>query len=461
MSRFKFGVGGPRRGLPRRLFLRGAAGVAVGLPLLESLGGVSEAGAQGERFRYALFLRQGNGVFQQKFWPVSADVALTKARLQEDAMNEDRTVGVLADYAEKLNLVHGLQYKFSGSGCGHADGCLQCLTSAKRNGNFSNETRALGPSLDWVISQALDAPGSEPVSLYAGATADYLGDLILYRGPEQLRAGERNPINAYQRLFGTSMPDEMDRARLALQRKSVNDLVRQQMQALLGRPELSAADRQRLDQHFQAIRDLENDMAGGCVISPLGEFDPENVDQVVKTHLDLLALAMACGKSHTGSLCVGNGNDQTQYMIDGRKLERFHHISHRIHADGGEGEPIPDAEDSHHKIDKMFAGFFKHLLDRLSSYTTPTGTLLDDGVCAWLNDLGDGPGHSSKNLPWVLAGGAGGTLKTGNYLKGTWTINKVHNTIGAAVGLTNDAGEPLDDFGDEEYDKGRLSELFA
>src|SRR5690606_23084310 len=153
----------------------------------------------------------------------------------------DRAVAVLAEYAEKLNVVHGLRYNFSTSGCGHADGCFQCLTASRPDGNNSNKTMAMGPSIDWVISRALDPPGVEPVSLYAGETSSYLGDLILYRGPRERRAGERNPLNAYQRLFGSMSPSngseqEEELQRLALRRKSVNDLVRSEMQALLSRP---------------------------------------------------------------------------------------------------------------------------------------------------------------------------------------------------------------------------------
>lgn len=451
--------------LPRRLFLRGAAGVAVGLPLLESLG-MKSARAQTQPHRYAIFLRQGNGVLQPKFWPVSNDVALTKARLEQDLASDDRAVGVLSAYAEKLNLVYGLRYRHSGTGCGHADGCFQALTASTPDGNNSNETLAMGPSLDWVISQQLDAAGSEPVSMYAGATSSFLGDAILYRGAKERRAGERSSINAYQRLFGTTMPggetpDDAAQKRLALQRKSVNDLVREQMQSLLSRPELSAPDKTRLDAHFQAIRDLEVKMAMGCQVAPPGQIDSNNLDLVVQTHLDVIAMAMACGKSHAASLCIGNGNDQTQYIVDGVKLDRYHHISHRVRSDGSAGEAIPDAEGLHHKIDKKFAGYFKYLLDKLSSFATPTGTLLDDGASVWFNDLADGPPHGSTNLPWVVAGGAGGALKTGQYIRGNFTINKIHNSIGAAVGLTNAAGQPLDDFGADDYEKGRIDAMMA
>src|SRR5690606_6692117 len=145
---------------------------------------------------------------------------------------------------------------------------------------------------------------------------------------------------------------------------------------------------------------------------------------------------------------IGNGNDQTQYVVDGQIMERYHHISHRVRSDGADGDPIPDAELLHHKIDKKFAGYFEYLLERLSSVQTPTGTLLDDGVSAWFNDLASGPPHGSKPVPWVLAGGAAGKLHTGQYISGDFTINKMLNTIGAAVGMTNAEGAPLDDFGD-------------
>jgi hypothetical protein len=453
--------------VPRRLFLRGAAGVAIGLPLLEGLGvGTRTARAQQEPFRYAIFMGQHNGVLQNKFWPATNDAALTKARLEQDLATGDKAVGVLANYAEKLNIVYGLRYRHSGTGCGHADGCFQALTASTPDGNNSNETLAMGPSLDWVISQALDEPGSEPVSLYAGATSSFLGDVLLYRGPQERRAGERNPLNAYQRLFGMTMPGGEDpgaaeQNALALQRKSVNDVLRGQMQSLLGRPELSGADKTRLDAHFQAIRDLEIKMSMGCQITAPAEVDSDDLDLLIQTHCDVIAMAMACGKSHAATLNIGNGNDQTQYVIDGVKFERYHHISHRVRSDGSDGAAIPDAEELHHKIDKHFAGYFKYLLDKLSSFTTPTGTLLDDGATVWFNDLADGPPHGSTNVPWVVAGGAGGKLKTGQYIRGNFGINKIHNSIGAALGLTNGAGQPLDDFGAEDYEPGRIDAMMA
>jgi hypothetical protein len=119
-------------------------------------------------------------------------------------------------------------------------------------------------------------------------------------------------------------------------------------------------------------------------------------------------------------------------------------------------------------IDRKFAGFFKYLLEKLTMYTTPTGTLLDQGVAVWLNDLASGPPHGSSNLPYVCAGSAGGFLKTGQYVEAAAvasnkyvTNNKFLNTIGAAVGVKNAAGGPLDDFGEPTLEKGLIPQMMV
>ena len=101
--------------------------------------------------------------------------------------------------------------------------------------------------------------------------------------------------------------------------------------------------------------------------------------ETARLQCQVIALAMSCGRTHAATLQIGNGNDATQYTINGRKYERFHHISHRINSDGSDGTPIDQADVKHHDIDKMFAGIFKTLLSTLDGYKTATGTLLDEG----------------------------------------------------------------------------------
>jgi len=143
----------------------------------------------------------------------------------------------------------------------------------------------------------------------------------------------------------------------------------------------------------------------------------------------------------------------------------YHYISHRIDSDGSTGNPIDNAAELHHQIDKIHAGLFEYLLDKLDAVQLMDGTLLDAGVAVWLNDLGN-KYHSYDDVPFILAGGAKGALKTGQFIDsgGTKiTNNLILNTIGAAVGCTNLAGDggPLDDFGDPSLPKGRIDQIVA
>lgn len=471
----------------RRLVLAGA-GALISLPMLEGFGFRRNRGAAQSTppFRYAVFVRQANGVQQgqvdsepDRFWPSQLG-PITRASLTAD-LAADRTVGTFSDYADKLLVVRGCRYDFSTSGCGHADGGLQCLTAARPDGPNSNRALAMGESIDNRIVRELGMSGTEPLTLYAGQKNGYLDDVLSYRGPADRRAGEGNPFNAYRRLFGSPITDPNVEAmnRLALSRRSVNDLVRDQITALRNRTDLSMDDQARLKLHFDAIRDLEVSMAN-CELpmeryNEIAAVDASTVDDnnmietISQMQMDIIALAMSCGVVPAATLQIGNGNDQTQFVIDGVVQERFHHISHRINGDGDVGDPIPNAVDKHHRIDLKFAGLFKYLLDQLSSYTTPNGNLLDQGVAVWTNDLANGPPHGSRNLPYVCAGSAGGYLRTGQYVNaGTGTgyndyvtNNKFLNTIGAAVGCTNASGAPLDDFGDPALQGGLVTGMLA
>jgi hypothetical protein len=466
--------------LDRRLFLRGAAGVVVGLPLLESFM-PRTASAQDMQVRYAIFLRQGNGVQQgmngdepDRFWPKQLG-PLTTASMQADG---DQAVSVLADHAAKLLVVKGLRYDGLGVdvGCGHSRGGLLCLTAAKPDGKNIEKALALGESIDNRIVRELQPGGQEPLTLRAGPRSGYLDDVLSYRGPSDRRTAEQNPYNAYKALFGVDDGSQSEQELVKARRTSVNDFVRGELTTLLANPRLSKDDRYRLEHHQQAIRDLEVELT--CKLPPdvLGPIsglendeatDNELVDDVTHMQMQVIALSVACGLTRAATLQIGNGNDQTQYTINGEKFERFHHISHRINGDGSEGTAIENADVKHHEVDKHFAGYFKYLIEQLASYATPTGSVLDEGVSVWLNDLSTGPPHGSNNLPYVLAGSAGGFLKTGVYVdaaggaKDLMPHNRFLRTIGAAVGCKNEAGEPLDNFGDSSLPTGLVDAMLA
>jgi hypothetical protein len=133
---------------------------------------------------------------------------------------------------------------------------------------------------------------------------------------------------------------------------------------------------------------------------------------------------------------------------------------------------MPNSVDLCHAVDRLMMNHYKHLLDTLSGYSTPTGPLLDQGVAIWCNQCATGA-HSFSNVPWILAGTANGYLKRGQFLtvgsgqmpggsqdgKGgdasASGVNKMLNTVMSAAGV------PTDAFGDASLPKGIFSELVA
>lgn len=448
----------------RRRFLKGVGGVALALPVFESLMG-SKAFAQTSRQRFTMLVRTGNGVVQassegpERFWPSSTG-AVTETTLAADT---DRATSELSAYASRLIFLKNVRLPFARASCGHAEAIPQVLTAQKNTGGSSNDPKALGRSVDWYLAEKLNAPGVAPLTFMAGPKSGYIIEALSWSAPQTRTPAERSPLSAYMRLTGlSSAPPEVQQL-VASRRKSVNDLVRAQLRELSARKELSAIDKQRLDQHLSSVRDMELrmtcDLEADRVAAVQAITAPEGNDvrpEVVRRFMDLAAWAFNCRLNHVATLQIGEGNDQTQYTINGTKLPRFHWISHRIYADGSNGETIPNAIDLHHQVDRFQMQMFKYLLDRLDAYQSPYGgTLLDDSVAAWMNDLGTGPAHSSDNTPWIFAGGAGGQLQTGRVIdhqkKG---VNLVLNTLINAMGIRNASGGLVDDFGDASLTKG-------
>jgi hypothetical protein len=117
----------------------------------------------------------------------------------------------------------------------------------------------------------------------------FLDSVLSYRGPNDRRGAQTNPKVAFDDIMGLVNLDESSANAMAARRQSVNDLVRDQMQALLGRSDLSSDDRNRLDLHFSSIRDLEIRLAECAPLPPATvsaidslDGDHQNGDRVVE-----------------------------------------------------------------------------------------------------------------------------------------------------------------------------------
>lgn len=471
--------------LKRRTFLKGAFGVTMALPFLDLFETRrANAGLPGIQPRFFVCVRNGNGVAQQagsepeKFWPMDKGVLTRQMLLQTDAQGDLRVVGELADHAQKLLVVSGTRYSYPGNGCGHSGGGNQVLTATPPSATPSgNRSLATGESLDNMIQRIMSPDDPEPLTLASGRSSSYLDEVLSFRLPAngetngQLRAAQRNPWDVYKTLFGEPGGDTSDflDQQVARQRKSVNDLLREQLDSLKRNPGMSREDQNRLQLHQDSIRDLEMRMME-CHLpeqqwatirdASLNDLhlDPAETEDITMMFMDIIALAFACDLKRSATLQIGNGNDQTVYGVGGPDYP-FHWISHRIQGDGASGSApvIENAANVHYLINRLHARWFKYLLDQLDRYTTATGTLLDDSIAMWTNDLANGVGHSYQNLPTILAGSGGGYLRTGYHIdardsgskdgSGWVPHNQVFNTILNAVGVGEALGQPVSNFG--------------
>jgi hypothetical protein len=274
----------------------------------------------------------------------------------------------------------------------------------------------------------------------AGGSGFNVPSYISYIGANQQRPGIDSPLKAYQRMIGTQSTMTGSDPNLNLRRTSVNDMLRDQINALLARPELSADDRQRLQQHLASIRDIE--IAITSVTMPTAKvsqmqtvdsapYTTANHETIQTLDMDLMVFAISSGYTRVAVLQVGDREDDHVYNINGTSVQ-FHTASHRT---------LPNSYTLCQAIDRIQINHFKYLLDQLSAITTPTGTLLDQGVAVNTNQLSTGPDHGFKPLPFLMAGTAGGLLLKGQYIDvGSASTAQMLNTLAKAVGVTTSMG---------------------
>jgi Protein of unknown function (DUF1552) len=469
--------GPTRSSINRRAFLRGAGAggaIAIGLPFLEGLPSRS-AWAQDSPPVFGFFVVAACGVVGNQFWPGSTG-ALDSASMTGKAIEP------LAPYASKLLMVNDTRYPGgSASACGHAQGLCQALTGIPPQGSGPTSSGG-GISADQVIASAVNANGADPWNLYSGAKS-YIAERVSFKGAGTAAPAELNPYVKFQTLMGveastggtvtpgtpTSTPSPTVVDEQLVRRKSVNDFVRAELESLRAQTRLSAGDQARLEQHFESVRQIELDMVSmgemmavtnppaiaGCSTGNLDQAALEAmsnlrftqngnmIEDIVKLHFQVVALAFACNANRVAALQWGDGTDGTLYEGISGPGWPFHQLSHRINSDGAVGNN-KDAETAHAEVDRIrmttLAAGLQHFEER---------GLLENSFVYWTTHVSDGPSHSFNNLPVIIAGSAGGKLKQGEYIEGGGADNSkvlstlIETTGASAAGFGDSGGETL------------------
>ena len=153
------------------------------------------------------------------------------------------------------------------------------------------------------------------------------------------------------------------------------------------------------------------------------------MEDIVKLHLKILAVAFGCNYNRVATLQWGDGTDGTKYTVPSNASLQwtFHQLSHRIQSDSASGNN-PTAEAAHHEIDTLRMQTLAAGLDAFKAHG-----LQDNAQVVWTNSIADGPSHSTRGVPMIVWGSGGGYLKQGTYVDSAGTANaKVLNTLIAA-----------------------------
>ncbi len=227
---------------------------------------------------------------------------------------------------------------------------------------------------------------------------------------------EANPRFAFERLFGTGSPGERVkslRQRLEQQR-SILDFVLDDTRAL--GDELGSRDRQKLDEYLTGVREIERRIQAAerfreapdpACDAPAGI--PASFLEHVQLMYDLLFLAFRTDSTRIATFLLSYESSNRTFPDIG-VTEGHHNLSHH------QGK-----KDTLEKIAKIDVWYIQHLarfLEKLDEAKDVDGrSMLHNSMIVYGSGNGDGNRHNHNNLPFILAGGGGGSLSPGRYMK--------------------------------------------
>jgi hypothetical protein len=433
--------------LGRRAFLGLGAAAAVSqfFPLSQSR---AEDGGFPRRL---VLLFSPNGTIYENWKPSGSGDAFTLKTI----------LAPLEPFKDKLLIADGLRYAKGGAGNAHMQGPGKIWTgSALLAGDeFSGGGGATsgwggGISIDQHIVNELSPPtkfGSLEFGVQTGSAQ--IRSRMSYAGSNQPIPPEDDPKAMYDRLFGDFGKDQAELEAARAERKSVIALLEKQL-AVLG-PRYGKDDALKIEAHLDALNEIEKrlDSSGvypeACVPPVVGDFDVQandNFPAVTKAQLDLLAMSLTCDMTRVASLMWNTATSGKRFTwLD--IAEGHHDLSH-------EGDTNTTARTKLTKINTWYAQQVAYLMEKLDSVPEGDGTLLDNTLIVWGNELGKGNVHSHHPIPFVLAGGAAGHFQMGRSLDFGDTP---HNRL--LVSLCDYMGVSVTDFGDLDPGTGKLQGL--
>jgi hypothetical protein len=424
-----------KRSMPRRTFLKGAAGSVLALPLIEAMIPAGTALAQtaaNPRPRFVgIFFPHGMGPghWEMPEGPLPEKLSTIMAPLERVKNQAVVLGGMYSRSAEPPEGTTGSDHWVAAA----------FLTANKPKKTTGSDATVYSPTIDQVIANkigqettlpslqlAVEDPGSNSSSCGEGYACSYTNSISwvgTYDKDNQLVGTkplpmELNPQVVFERLFGSGATPEVRAARRS-QGKSMLDGFVESLNGL--KKSIGAHDRVILDQYTEEAREIERrlDLAAKAseaapdMNEPNGI--PQNFDDHIKLHYDLVALAFKADITRVATL-IG-ARDLTgrtypfpkgEWFPNGGTSVSFHGGSH--HAD------VPASIANYAQLNRYHVSTTAYLAEKLKGIPDGDGTLLDHALILHGTNMGNSNQHQHFDVPHILIGGANGKLKGGRFL---------------------------------------------
>ena len=422
----------------RRQFLRDLGISAAALPFLWNLPSLGFAN-HGARKQRLVVMFSPNGIVPKTFWPDE----------QGENFTLKESLSPLEPFKNRTLTLHGVCDRVRGDGDNHMRGIGCLLTGIElfpgniQGGSDTPAGWASGISIDQEIKNFLQAKpetrtrfGSLEYGVMVPERADTWTRMV-YSAANKPIAPIDDPYQMFNKLYGRMKDQE--------NLKSVLDGLTEDFKKV--EPLVSAEDRQLLADHQALVRELEQELKDGGndvghAVPPLEpgiKEDNDNMPKLAKMQIDLLVSGFAADFARIATLQITNsvGGAKMRWLgID----EGHHELSH--HEDSK-----TESQEKLTKINKWYCEQLAYLAKRLAETPEPggSGSLLDNTLLVWTNELGKGNSHTLDNIPFILVGN-GLDFKMGRSIK----LGSVpHNRL--LMAFAHGFGHHIERFGNPDF----------
>ncbi|TWT42801.1 hypothetical protein KOR42_46560 [Thalassoglobus neptunius] len=413
----------------RRTCLKGL-GASLSLPLLDVMGWADTVSGEVKQPPTRLaFMYMPHGVIMDQFWPANPESFLT---------SPPPALKSLEPVLNKCLMMKGISGVGTGpfSGAPHALELSTWLTATLPNSDKRNEIN-IAISADQIAANYVGAftplPSLELATMpqtwkenQAGLNEAYYSHCS-YRSPTQAVPAEINPRNVLNRLFNTKDSSGKNSPLGTPLDRSMLDLVLGGAREL--RRTLPTPDQQKLDEYLDSVRSVERRIAAielrqkeaalekaghgsknkKSTDSPPIEIkipEGDKRSEYMQVMCDLTVLAFQTDTTRI-STYIGSTPNGVSYPELGFNDQHHSQTHHRNQ---------PEKVEKVAKITEFNIEQFAYMVKKMDSLQEGDGTLLDHSIMMWGSGLEDGDTHTRANLPFILAGGGNGSLKTGQFL---------------------------------------------